>query len=113
MDFSDPDELRRSMEGADVSYNTYRIRFGQGRNTFDQAVDNSKLLFDAAAKADMGRIVQFSVANASVEARLPYFRGKGQVEEIPKGVGIPYAFRPCKGLPPAVPTVIKGGHSTG
>ena len=75
-----------------VLYNTYWVRFGRGRTTFDQAVENSKVLFDAAARAGVGRIVHFSVANASTEAKLPYFRGKGQVEEILTGMGIPYAI---------------------
>ena len=68
------------------------MRFGRGRTTFDQAVENSRLLFDAAAKAGVGRIVHFSVANASTESRLLYFRGKGQVEEMLTGMGIPYAI---------------------
>ena len=92
LDFSDPDGLCRTMRGAGVLYNTYWIRFGRGRNTFDQAVENSRVLFDAAAKAGVGRIVHFSVANASSESRLPYFRGKGQVEEILRDTGIPYAI---------------------
>ena len=92
LDFSDPDGLRRSMLEAGVFYNTYWVRFGRGRNTFDQAVANSKVLFDAAAKAGVGRIVHFSVANASSESRLPYLRGKGQVEEILQDMGIPYAI---------------------
>ena len=89
LDFSDPDGLRLSLRGASVLYNTYWIRFGRGRNTFDQAVENSRVLFDAAAKAGVDRIVHFSVANASSECRLPYFRGKGQVEEILQEMGIP------------------------
>ena len=32
------------------------------------------------------------MANASSESRLPYFRGKGQVEEMRKDTGIPYAI---------------------
>ena len=92
LDFSDPDGLRRSMDGAGVLYNTYCIRFAGGRTTFDQAVENSKLLFEAAAGAGVARIVHFSVANASTESRLPYFRGKGQVEEILKVSGMPYAI---------------------
>ena len=92
LDFSDPDGLRRTMQGAAVLYNTYWIRFGRGRNTFDQAVANSRVLFAAAARAGVGRIVHFSVANASSESRLPYFRGKGQVEEILGETGIPYAI---------------------
>ena len=55
-------------------------------------MENSRILFDAAASAGVGRIVHFSVANASSESRLPYFRGKGQVEEILKHRGIPYAI---------------------
>ena len=77
------------MQGAGVLYNTYWVRFGRGRTTFNQAAQHSKLLFEAAAKAGVGRIVHFSVANASSESRLPYFRGKGQVEEILMGMGIP------------------------
>ena len=80
------------MQGAAVLYNTYWIRFGRGRNTFDQAVANSKVLFAAAEKAGVGRIVHFSVANASAESRLPYFRGKGQVEEILADSGLFHAI---------------------
>ncbi|MCY4653455.1 MAG: epimerase [Dehalococcoidia bacterium] len=80
------------MEGAGVLYNTYWIRFGRGRTTFEQAVENSRILFEVAAGAGVERIVHFSVANASSESRLPYFRGKGQVEEILQGMGIPHAI---------------------
>ena len=80
------------MKGPGVLYNTCWIRFGRGRTTFEQAVENSRVLFEAAAQASVGRVVHFSVANASTGSRLPYFRGKGQVEEILKGMGIPYAI---------------------
>ena len=92
LDFSDPDGLRRSMEGAGVLYNTYWIRFGRGRATFEQAMENSRVLFEAAVLAGVGRIVHFSVANASPDSARPYFRGKGQVEEILKETEIPYAI---------------------
>ena len=92
LDFADPDGLRRSLEGAGVLYNTYWVRFARGQTTFDLAVENSKALFEAAAKAGVGRIVHFSVTNAASGSRLPYFRGKGQVEESLKRVGIPYAI---------------------
>ena len=92
LDFSDPDGLRRSMEGAGLLYNTYWIRFGRGRNTFDQAVENSRVLLDAAVDAGVGRVVHFSVANASPQSKLPHFRGKGEVEEVLKGMGIPCAI---------------------
>ena len=92
LDFSDPDGLRRSMQGAGVLYNTYWVRFGRGRTSFEQAVENSRILFEAAAGAGVERIVHFSVANATTDSKLPYFRGKGQVEEILMDMGIPYAI---------------------
>ena len=64
LDLSDPEGLRRSMEGAGVLCNTYWIRFGLGRNTCQRAVRNSKMLFEVAQEAGVGRIVHFSVANA-------------------------------------------------
>ena len=92
LDFSDPDGLRWSMEGAGFLYNIYWIRFGRRRNTFDQAVENTRTLFEAAKEAGVGRIVHFSVANTPTKSRLPYFRSKGQVEEILMGMGFPYAI---------------------
>ena len=78
LDFSDPDGLRRSMQGAGVLYNTYRVRFARGRTTYDLAVEDSRALFEAAERAGVGRVVHFSVANSTTESGLPYFTGKGQ-----------------------------------
>ena len=44
------------------------------------------------SQAGVRRTVHFSVANASADSALPYFRGKGQVEEILQDMGIPYAI---------------------
>ena len=60
LDFSDSEGLRRSMEGADVFYNTYWMRFARGRITFDRAVENTNTLFMADKRAGVGRIVHFS-----------------------------------------------------
>ena len=92
MDFSDPDGLRRAMRGASVLYNTYWIRFERGGTTFDRAVENTRTLFEAAARAGVGRIVHISVANADTGSSLPYFRGKGRVEEMLGGLGISHAI---------------------
>ena len=92
LDFADPAGLRRSMEGAGVLYNTYWVRFARGQTTFDLAVENSTALFEAAAQAGVGRIVHFSVANAASDSRLPYFRGKGQVEESLQRASVPYTI---------------------
>ena len=92
LDFSDPDGLRRSMQGAGVLYNTYWIRYAHGRTTFDLAVENTRTLFEAAKSAGVGRIVHFSVTNVSSGSGLPYFRGKAQVEAMLVGLGVPYAI---------------------
>ena len=92
LDFSDPEGLRRWMQGADVFYNTYWIRFPHGQTTFDDAVENTRTLFHAAERAGIKRIVHFSVSNASLESHLPYIRAKAQVEEILEGLGVPYAI---------------------
>ena len=92
LDFSDPDGLCRSMQGAGVFYNTYWIRYAHGRITFDLAVENTRTLFEAAKSAGVGRIVHFSVTNPSSGSGLPYFRGKVQVEDMLVGLGIPYAI---------------------
>ena len=92
LDFSDPDGLCRSMQGAGVFYNTYWVRYAHGRITFDLAVENTGKLFEAAERAGVGRIVHFSVTNPSSESGLPYFRGKAQVEAMLVGLGVPYAI---------------------
>ena len=92
LDFSDPDGLSRSMQGADVFYNTYWIRYARGLTTFDLAVENTGRLFEAAKRAGVGRIVHFSVTNASRESGLPYFRAKAQVEDMLKDLGVSYAI---------------------
>ena len=92
LDFLDEDGLRRSLDGAGVLYNTYWVRYGRGHTTFDAAVKNSKRLFEAAREAGVGRIVHISVSNPSRDSDLPYFKGKADVEEILKGLGVPYAI---------------------
>ena len=92
LDFSDPDGLCQSMEGAGVFYNTYWIRYAHGRVTFDLAVENTRTLFEAAQRAGIQRVVHFSVTNVSSGFGLPYFRGKAQVEDMLKGLGVSYAI---------------------
>ena len=87
--FSDPDGLCRSKQGAGVFYNTYWVRYAHGRITFDLAVENTRTLFEAAKRAGVGRIVHFSVTNVSSGSGLSYFRGKAQVEDMLKGLGVP------------------------
>ena len=80
--FDNKSELIKSLQGATTLYNTYWVRFSYGQVTFDKAVENTKVLIKAAEEASVRRIVHISIANASEESRLPYFRGKGILEKI-------------------------------
>ena len=100
LDFSDPEGLRRSMQGAGVLYNTYWIRFPRGQTGFEHAVQNTRTLFDAAVRAGVERVVHLSVSNASLDSRLPYIRAKAQTEEMLEGFAVPCVW-PTTGSQPA------------
>ncbi len=80
--FNKPDQLARSLEGATTLYNTYWVRFTHGSTGFDQAVENTKTLVRAAEQAGVRRLVHVSIANADSKSHLPYYRGKGLLEEF-------------------------------
>lgn len=82
--FDDPDALALRLEGADTLYNTYWVRCPAQGVTFEEAVENSRTLVEAAEAAGLRRIVHFSVANVR-SSDLPYFRGKARVERIVRG----------------------------
>ena len=92
LDFDDPLSLRRSLEGAEVLYNTYWIRFARGQTTFERAVENTRALIRAAEEVGVSRIVHVSITNASSDSPLPYFRGKGLVEEAVMSSRLCYAI---------------------
>jgi uncharacterized protein YbjT (DUF2867 family) len=92
MDFSDPASLARSLQGASVLYNTYWVRFNHGRATFDEAVTNSRVLIEAAREAGIRKIVHLSIANPSLDSRLPYYSGKALVEKAIVDSGLSYAI---------------------
>lgn len=92
LNFNDRAALQRSLEGAQVLYNTYWIRFPHGDKTFEQAVENSLTLFQAAKLAGIQRIVHVSIANPSENSPLGYYHGKAQVERALIESGVPYAI---------------------
>lgn len=92
LDFTSPGGLREALRGADTLFNTYWIRFARGAMTFERAVENSRALVRAAADAGVRRIVHVSITNASPDSTLPYFRGKGMVEEAIAASGLSYAI---------------------
>ncbi len=91
-DFSNVSQMKSYLEGCDVFINTYWVRFAYRQITFDQAVRNSFALIDAARSAGVRRFIHISITNADAHSVLPYFRGKGLVEEYLKNSGLRYAI---------------------
>ncbi|HEY2201761.1 MAG TPA: NAD-dependent epimerase/dehydratase family protein [Solirubrobacteraceae bacterium] len=90
--FDDPIALTRALEGITTLYNTYWVRFDHDGATYAAAVANSRMLFEAANRAGMTRIVHVSIANPSIDSPLPYYRGKALVEQALTDVGVSYAI---------------------
>jgi NADH dehydrogenase len=99
--FDEPATLAESFEGVSTLYNTYWVRFAHGRTTFEQAIERSQALFVAARAAGVERIVHLSITNPSISSPLPYFRGKGLVEDSLAAAGMRYSI--------VRPTLIFGG----
>ena len=102
LDFSDERKLSQSLAGAHTLYNTYWVRFSHGAINHDVAVANSKILFAAATRAGVQRIVHVSITHPDPASPDSYFRGKAQVERALAGSGVPYAI--------ARPAVLFGGN---
>ncbi len=90
--FDDLPALVRALRGASTLFNTYWVRFPRGSTTYDAAVRNTETLIRAAVEAGVRRIIHVSITNASPQSPLPYFRGKGLLEEIVAHSGLSYAI---------------------
>lgn len=85
------------LAGVDVLVNTYWVRFsysGAGHVAFshDEAVQNTKRLFDAAKRAGVKRVVHTSITHPDAASELPYFRGKAELEAALAASGIPHSI---------------------
>ena len=103
LDFQDHEALVESLRGADVLYNTYWVRYNHHSKHFDHeiATENCRLIFEAAKRAGVRRIVHFSVAHPEQAPKWSYFRGKVISEKLLRECGISYAI--------VRPTVLFGG----
>ena len=72
--------LARGLAGVSLFVNTYWIRYPHAGLDFADAVRNSEMLFAAAERAGVARIVHVSVSNPERGAAFPYFQGKLAVE---------------------------------
>ena len=79
--FDQPDRLRETLQGTDTLFNTYWIRVNHGGRTHEQCVEQTRVMFEAARDAGVRRIVHISITNPDPKSDLPYFRGKGQLED--------------------------------
>jgi uncharacterized protein YbjT (DUF2867 family) len=90
--FDDPAALARSLAGVSTLYNTFWVRFDHGKTSFASAIERSRMLFFAAKRAGVQRIVHLSITNPSLASPLPYFRGKALVEYALAESGVPYSI---------------------
>jgi len=90
--FDHADRLVQTLEGIDTLYCTYWVRYPFAGLTFEKAVNNSRILFQAAKKAGVRRVVHVSIANPSKSSPLAYYSGKVLVEEALKDSGVSYAI---------------------
>ena len=97
--FDQPNLLRQTLEGTDTLFNTYWIRANHKDRTDQQYIEQTRVMFQAAREAGVRRIVHISITNPDPESDLPYFQGKGQLED---------ALRDLEGVSHAIlrPTVI-------
>ena len=80
------------MEGAEVLYNTYWVRFSYGWFSHGEAVQNTLKLFEAAKRAGVKRVVHVSITNPSEDSPLQYFSGKARLEQALESSGVSYAI---------------------
>jgi uncharacterized protein YbjT (DUF2867 family) len=92
LDFSNPQELQQRLKGVDIFVNTYWVRYNYPGSSFEQAVDNSRILINAVKAAGVRRFVHISVSKPDIKSKLPYFRGKQQVEDLITSSGLSYSI---------------------
>jgi NADH dehydrogenase len=99
--FDEPARLAQSLDGAEVLYNTYWVRFNYRGFSHATAVANTLRLFTAAKEAGVRRVVHLSIANPREDSPLEYFREKARLERALIASGLSYAI--------LRPTVLFGG----
>jgi len=90
--FDQPAKLKQSLEGVEVLINTYWVRFDHPPFAHNEAVTNTKGLFQAAKEAGVKRLVHVSITNPDINSDLPYFRGKAELELALRNLGVSYCI---------------------
>ena len=92
LNFDNAKGLVETLRGVEVLVNTYWVRFDRRSNTQPRAVENTKILIQAAGQAGVRRVVHISITNPSIHSPLPYFRGKAVNEQTVVHSGMNYAI---------------------
>lgn len=92
LDFANPKNINSALTNVEVLYNTYWVRFNHKNFNHNDAVNNTKKIFQAAKDAGVQRIVHISITNPSIDSPLEYFRGKAILEKELIDSGISYAI---------------------
>lgn len=95
--WEDADALADGLRGCRALVNTYWVRFNTPWFSHEEAVRHTRVLFEAAGRAGVSRIVHVSITHPDPESRLSYFRGKAELERFLQQLGVP-----CSILRPAV-----------
>ena len=90
--FDEPERLVDSLQGVSVLYNTYWVRFNHKTFTLADAVQNTQIMFRAAKRAGVKKIVHISITNPSIDSPLEYFHGKAILEKALVESGISYSI---------------------
>jgi NADH dehydrogenase len=90
--FDSPDLLTDYLEGSNTLFNTYWVRFNYKKWSFEQALENTNILFRCARDAGVKKIIQISVTNPSEKDDLPYYRGKALQEKAVKDLGLDFTI---------------------
>jgi uncharacterized protein YbjT (DUF2867 family) len=92
LSFDRPELLADNLRGVAVLYNTYWVRFNHRLFRHADAVRNTLVLFEAAQRAGVERIVHVSITNPSEDSPLEYFRGKARLEKALIASGVSHAI---------------------
>jgi NADH dehydrogenase len=96
-DVTDPESLRRAVEGAEAVIHLVAIRQGKPEQFQRVMSDATRDLVAAAKESGVRRFVHMSALGTSVETKdlVPYFRAKWEMEQAVAGSGIDHLiFRP-------------------
>lgn len=96
LNFNEGVELGRSLQGCDVLYCTYFIRFAMGGDSHAKAAARLAGLFQLAKEASVRKVVFSSHTHASEDSAFPYIANKARAAASLRSCGIDYGIvRPC------------------